>query len=240
MSVEMPKAIMVWDVETTGIGIERDRIISAYAAIFTADGEIVDDFRWIINPGVEIPETASTVHGMTTEWVQENGRTDVERCIREIAGFIDEASMEGYPIVGYNNSYDLSILDRELRRHGAVGLDTGLSKLTQYFDPIVYDRATDKYRKGSRKLMDVAKHYGVQVDEERLHDAEYDVIVTAKLALILLKNSPYSMDNLQSLQRKWKAEWASGLTEYFARTGKTEDNGDRIVVDGSFPWKEKK
>lgn len=235
---ELPQAIMVWDVETTGTDIENDRILTAYAAVFTPDGEIQDDRRWIINPGVEVPEGASDVHGMTTQWIQENGRTDVERCIWEIAGFIDEASMEGYPIVGYNNSYDLSILDRELRRHRAVGLDVGLSKLTQYFDPIVYDRAVDKYRKGSRKLMDVAKHYGVQVDEERLHDAEYDVIVTAQLALILLKKSPHSMDELQSLQRKWKSKWASGLTEYFARTGKTEDNGDRIVVDGSFPWKE--
>lgn len=234
---EMPSALLVWDVESTGVDIENDRILTAYAMVQEADGNVLEERDWIINPGIEVPEAASDVHGMTTEWVQENGRKDADRAIREIAGFIDEASMAGYPIVGYNNSYDLGILDRELRRHGAVGLDVGLSGLTQFFDPIIYDRATDKYRKGSRKLMDVAKHYGVELDESRLHEAKYDVIVTAKLAWKMLHNGGLTLSELQTKQKDWKRAWAENLTDYFARTGKTEDDGGKIVVDGSFPWK---
>ena len=231
----MADALMVWDVESTGIDIESDRILTAYAAVFASDGTTLDERSWIINPGVEVPEAATAVHGITTEFIQENGRPDSGKAILEIAQFI----RQGYPIVGYNNSYDLGILDRELRRHGFRGLEE-LPSDAQFFDPLIYDRATDKYRKGSRKLMDVAKHYGVEVDEGRLHEAKYDVILTAQLAWLMLEKTPHTMAELQSLQPQWKAAWAQGLTEYFAQTGKTEDNGDRIVVDGSFPWEEYK
>ena len=234
---DAPKTICVWDVESTGTSIENDRIITCYAMIQSIKGEILREQHWVIDPGVEIPKGASDVHGMSTEWVREHGRKDAERAIREIAGFLDEAQMRGCPIVGYNSSFDLGILDRELVRHGAVGLGTGLSMATEFFDPIIYDRAMDKYRKGGRKLIDVARHYGIPIDDSRLHQAEYDVIVTAKLAWILLRKSPHKLDKMQELQVQWKKEWADGLTSYFAKTNKTEDDGSPIKVDGSFPYK---
>lgn len=233
-----PEAICCWDVESTGIDIENDRILTVYGMVQSINGEILDEIKLTIDPGVEVPKGASDVHGMSTEWIREHGRKDVGKAVREIAGFLDEAQMKGYPIVGYHNSYDLGILDRELVRHGAVSLGTGLSMATEYFDPIIYDRATDKYRKGGRRLMDVAKHYGILLDESRLHEAEYDVIVTAELTWIMLKKSRWTLPELQSLQKTWKKDWAEHLTEYFASQGKTEENGDKIVVDGSFPYKQ--
>lgn len=234
---DAPEAICVFDVESTGISIEDDRILTCYAMVQDIKGEILREAHWTIDPGVEVPQGASDVHGMTTEWIRENGRKDADRAVREIAGFLDESSMAGYPIVGYNNAYDLGILDRELVRYGAVGLDVGLSGATGYFDPLIYDRANDKYRKGGRKLMDVARHYGIEIDDSRLHEAEYDVIVTAKLAWIIMQRSPWTIAELQPLQREWKADWARHLTEYFASQGKTEDGGAPILVDGSFPWR---
>ena len=236
---DAPKAICVFDVESTGTSIENDRIITCYAMIQSIKGEILEEKHWVIDPGVDVPKGASDVHGMSTEWVREHGRKDAERAIREIAGFLDEAQMRGCPIVGYNSSFDLGILDRELVRHGAVGLGTGLSMATEFFDPIIYDRAMDKYRKGGRKLMDVARHYGIPIDESRLHQAEYDVIVTARLAWLLLKKSPHTVSELQGLQEAWKRDWAGGLTKYFANSGKTEPDGSKIIVDGSFPYEVK-
>ena len=236
---DAPKTICVFDVESTGTSIENDRIITCYAMIQSIKGEILEEKHWVIDPGVDVPKGASDVHGMSTEWVREHGRKDAERAIREIAGFLDEAQMRGCPIVGYNSSFDLGILDRELVRHGAVGLGTGLSMATEFFDPIIYDRAMDKYRKGGRKLMDVARHYGIPIDESRLHQAEYDVIVTARLAWLLLKKSPHTVSELQGLQEAWKRDWAGGLTKYFANSGKTEPDGSKIIVDGSFPYEVK-
>ena len=231
---DAPKTICVFDVESTGTSIENDRIITCYAMIQSIKGEILEEKHWVIDPGVDVPKGASDVHGMSTEWVREHGRKDVREAVLEIADFLIDASSKGVPIVGYNFSFDAGMLDRELWRHNNQGL--GLMD-AQYFDPIIYDRAMDKYRKGGRKLMDVARHYGIPIDESRLHQAEYDVIVTAKLAWILLKKSPFRLDELQSKQVSFKKEWADGLTSYFAKTNKTEDDGSPIKVDGSFPYK---
>lgn len=233
---DAPKTICVWDVESTGTSIENDRIITCYAMIQSIKGEILEEKHWVIDPGVDVPKGASDVHGMSTEWVREHGRKDVREAVLEIADFLIDASSKGVPIVGYNFSFDAGMLDRELWRHNNQGL--GLMD-AQYFDPIIYDRAMDKYRKGGRKLMDVARHYGIPIDESRLHQAEYDVIVTARLAWLLLKKSPHTVSELQGLQEAWKRDWAGGLTKYFANSGKTEPDGSKIIVDGSFPYEVK-
>lgn len=234
---DAPEALCIWDTETSGVDIENDRILTVYGMVQSITGEILDEIKMTIDPGIEIPKGASDVHGMSTEYIREHGRKDDTDAIMEVANWLIAASATGYPIVGYNNSYDLGILDRELIRHSGEGLSTSAEfRDGLYFDPIIYDRANDKYRKGGRKLMDVAKHYGITLDESRLHEAEYDVIVTADLAWRILKKSPWTLPELQPLQKSWKADWAKHLTEYFASQGKTE-NGKPIVVDGSFPWK---
>lgn len=229
-----PEALCIWDTETSGVDIENDRILTVYGMVQSIKGEILDEIKLTIDPGVEVPKGASDVHGMSTEWIREHGRKDASEAIWEIYHFLGKWANERVPIVGYNNSYDLGILDRELQRHKGYRLALADA---EYFDPIIYDRANDKYRKGGRKLMDVAKHYGIVLDESRLHEAEYDVIVTADLAWRILKKSPWTIPELQPLQRTWKNDWAKHLTEYFASQGKTEDDGWPIVVDGSFPWK---
>lgn len=233
---DAPEAICAWDVESTGVDIANDRIITAYAMIRTIDGHTTREGRWTLNPGIEVPEGASAVHGMTTEWVQANGG-DARAGINDIYMFLSDAVRAGVPIVGYNNSFDLGMLSHEVRRWFDFDMTDTIGANGVFFDPIIYDRATDKYRKGGRKLMDVARHYGIEIDESRLHEAEYDVIVTSKLAWILFKKSPYTLAELQPLQVQWKNAWAKHLTEYFASQGKTEEDGSAIQVDGSFPWK---
>lgn len=235
---DAPQLICVSDAETSGIDIENDRIITFYAMVQSITGEVIREQSWVIDPGVEIQQGASDVHGMTTEWVRENGRKDVEKAIAEIADFHTDAVLKGIPLVGYNHAFDLGMLDNEVMRHNNVSLmPRALLREPMFFDPLIYDRATDKYRKGGRKLMDVARHYGIQIDESKLHDAKYDVIVTAKLAWILLQKSKWTVQELQPLQKQWKSEWACHLTEYFDKVDKREDDGSKIIVDGSFPYR---
>lgn len=233
---EAPEFICVSDAETTGVDITQDRIITFYAMVTNIRGDVIRERSWIIDPGVEVPKGASDVHKMTTGWVREHGRKDVREAIREIAGFHDQATKDGMPLVGFNHSFDLGMLDHEVRRYCGGG-PLSLDYRAQFFDPSIYDRAMDKYRKGSRKLMDVARHYGIPIDETKLHDATYDVQVTSKLAWLMFQKSPYTVAELQKKQLVWKRDWAKHTTEYFASVGRTEDDGSRIEVDGSFPWR---
>lgn len=234
---DAPKAILTFDTETTGTDTKNDRIITCYAMVVDIDGKKLSERNWVIDPGIEIPEGAAAVHGMSTDWVREHGAKDVANQIQQIAWYLETGIRLGYPIVGYNSSYDLAILDSECQRHRGYALwrDDPWGK-AMFFDPIVYDRANDKYRKGSRKLVDVARHHGIEVDESKAHAADYDVALTDALAWKFLKKSSWNVAELQSQQVLWKKSWAEGLTRYFAETGKTEDNGEPIVVDGSFPW----
>ena len=56
--------IYAYDCETTGIDVETDRIVTA--TLVKIDGSEVESREWLINPGVEIPDEATAVHGVTT------------------------------------------------------------------------------------------------------------------------------------------------------------------------------
>lgn len=238
----------VWDTETTGVRVEEDRIITAYIRAYDGD-KVVNEHEWVIDPGIDIPEEASNVHGMDTAWIKEHGQKDAKNAIYQIADWLATYSHEGAVTTGYNNSFDLSILDYEVQRHfGIEGLPALMGTKPRFIDLLILDRQVDRYRKGSRKLLDVAKHYGVELDETRLHAADYDVHVTHRILKPILNlaaskvpelrglNAEQIIDKLQVLQAEWKRDWADHLTEYFESAGKTEDDGSKIIVSGAFPW----
>lgn len=182
---QMPPKIGVFDLETTGIDVESDRIVTAFIGVLdAATGVFVEKHSWLLNPGIPIPEGASAVHGITTERAQREG-TDAAEGVFKIAQRLDILDRQGLPIVIYNASYDLTLLDRELQRH-YPGTRQTVPRVV--FDPLVLDKGIDKYRKGSRKLVDVAAHYRVPV-EANAHDAEADCLMAGRLMVKLLGHS---------------------------------------------------
>jgi DNA polymerase-3 subunit epsilon len=67
------KTLAVFDLETTGLDLQTSRIVTAAVAVLNANGEAVEVHEWLVNPGIEIPEAAANVHGITTEMAQANG-----------------------------------------------------------------------------------------------------------------------------------------------------------------------
>lgn len=235
-----------FDIESSGVDVENDRIITCFAQVQDGD-KILQTGEWIIDPGIEIPEGASDVHGMTTEWVRENGRKDVSKAVDEIVQFLEDWSRSGHVITGFNHSFDLAMLYHELRRHYGATESLDLNHAL-FVDPLVIDRAIDKYRRGKRTLEAVCQHYGVPFNPDEAHAADYDVKVTAQLVPKVLnaavKKLPYLqgqppenvLRDLQNLQRTWKEAWAQHLTEFFQKDGKTEEDGSPIIVSGAFPY----
>lgn len=232
---DAPKAILVWDTETGGIDIASDRIFTAYAMLKSIDGETLRDWSWIINPGTPMSPEAAAINGLTDEFIRANG-TDARTAINEIYMVLSNAVRKGVPIVGYNNAFDLGILSHEVKRHFGFDMWDTLREEGVFFDPFVYDVGMVEKRRGNRKLGTVCGHYGVPFDEADAHDAKYDVVKTNHLAWKMLKQSPYTLAELQEKQAEWRKRYADNLTAYFARVGKTEEDGSAIVVDDSFPW----
>lgn len=238
--------LLTWDVESTGVDVENDRIITCFMRAKGGD-KVVFERNWVIDPGVEVPVEAAEVHGMSTEWVRENGRKDVDEAVKEIAYELELYAANGYIVVGYNSSFDLAMLDAECKRH-CEGFGLELNR-ARYIDPIIFSRRFDKYRKGGHKLVDIARAHGFNVEEEKAHAADYDVEMTEflvpKMLNLAWKKMPKEragltpdefITKLQEWQATEKAEWASGLTQYFEKAGKLEEDGSKIVVSGAFPW----
>lgn len=218
--------LVAFDLETTGVDVETDRIVTA--SVVTIDGSTPRVRSWLADPGVEIPEGASAVHGITTEHARASG-SPARRVVSEIAHALTDAWSLSKPVIIYRAPFDLSMLDYELRRYGFDGLTVG----GLVIDPLVLDKALDKYRKGSRKLIDTARHYRVPLSAEDAHTSVGDCLAAARVAWMLARVYPeigqMSPAELMAFQVDAAREQAWSLQEHFCRQGKDE------VVDPSWP-----
>lgn len=62
--------IVGFDTETTGVDVTGDRIVTAALVVRDKLTGLSQVRTWIIDPGVEIPEAASAIHGITTEYAR--------------------------------------------------------------------------------------------------------------------------------------------------------------------------
>src|SRR5690349_8576623 len=105
-----------FDTETTGVDVEHDRIVSAALVVQDAPGATPRTARWLIDPGMPVPERATAVHGLTGDHLRRHGRPPAP-VVEEVARALAASSERGVPLVVMNAPFDLTLLDRELRRH---------------------------------------------------------------------------------------------------------------------------
>ena len=201
-----------FDTETTGIDVWNDRIVTA--TIARIDGPNVENLTWLINPGIDIPQAATDVHGITTQHAQENGQDPAE-AIREITAVLSDA----HPVVAFNASYDFTILTAEAERHG-TRVD-----VPAVIDPHVIDKHVDPRRRGKRTLTATCEHYGVKQTDA--HDATGDALAAARLAWALTERHPDLLQvdptELHQAQIGWRRDQAESLARYFVRQGRPDD-----------------
>jgi DNA polymerase III subunit epsilon len=224
--------LAAFDTETTGVDVETDRIVSASVVVQDAPGTRPRVTRWLVNPGVPVPEAATAIHGLTEEHLQRNGRWPAP-VMHEIAAELAEHAARGRPVVVMNAPFDLTLLDRELRRHRASSLDRWFEATPLLvLDPRVLDKHLDRYRKGRRTLTDLCAHYGVTLDGA--HDAAADALASLEVVRAVghrfaARLERLSPSELHTLQAVWHAAQARGLQAWFARSGSDE------AVDPAWP-----
>ena len=197
------------DTETSGIDVFNDRVVTAFVGLWDTDeNRFVQHLEFLVNPGIEIPQAATDVHGVTNEMASK-GMDPVE--FLEILFYVLHDWAE-YPIVVMNANYDLSLINAELERYGYTAFDW---TKRQIIDPLVIDRGNDRYRKGSRKLVNLAEHYGVDVDESKAHDAAYDCYLAVGVAVEQIKRYGESSNEQQAA---WFESWRSNFEQWLQRT----------------------
>jgi DNA polymerase-3 subunit epsilon len=229
-----------FDLESTGVDVASDRIVTA-AIVDIRPGETTRTRTWIVNPGIDIPEGATAVHGISTEKARAEGQHP-SVALEEIALELTVALASGTPIVAFNGSFDLSMTDQELLRYKLGGFEERLGSydaVSPVLDPHVLDKRLDKYRKGSRTLTATCEAYGVALDNA--HAADADAIAACRLLFKLASkfNLPgeYTLHGLHDAQVAWRADQMASLADYFRRQGKDVSDIDpawplrRLAVD---------
>jgi DNA polymerase III epsilon subunit-like protein len=220
-----------FDLETTGVDVETDRIVTA-CVVQCGGRHPTQSATWLANPGIEIPEGAAKVHGITTEQARAEGQPAGE-VVQQVVAALAEVVLSGIPVVAMNAAFDLTILDREARRHRVYPLTDRVGDDLRVIDPRVLDKKIDQYRRGGRKLEDLCRTYGVQLDGA--HSADADAIAACRVAWRIGQREPAiggaDLAFLHGKQVDWAREQAEGLADYFRRTPGKESWADGVRTE---------
>lgn len=219
--------LVAWDLESTGVDPNSARIVTATVVWLTPASPRweVKTKTWLADPGVEIPAGAAKVHGITTARARAEGRPAWE-VVAEVTTALGRALAQQIPVVGHNiGGYDLTLLDREGRRHGTKTLSEGLREVSPIIDTLTIDRAFDRYRKGKRTLTATAKHYGIELSEDDAHDATADAMASVRVLWKMAQAYPtlrqVPLASLHHQQIGWRAEQAASLESYLRKKDPT-------------------
>lgn len=169
--------IVVFDLETTGLNPNKERIIEI-GALRIENGVIVNSLSLLVNPGIEVPFYATKVNGITTEMLQDK--------ISDIDGVkLFLKMIEGAVIVAHNVTFDVGFINTYLSR-----MNLGLLQ-NKLVDTVGL----------SRKAFPGGKKYSLGIIAERLgievlnaHRAEDD----ARVCFELYRRS---IEELKSMER---------------------------------------
>lgn len=193
MTAYLANPMLAFDIESTGINVEEDRVVTACTILLQPAAPVWSQQvnTHLIAVDIDIPAEAEAVHGISTKFARDHGRPAAE-VLDLVAADLARAMLAHIPIVGSNLAYDFTILDRELRRHGLPTVEERLGRLlAPAIDVLVLDKYLDPFRKGKRNLTALAEHYGIVF--VGAHDATADALAAARIAYRIgqLANTDY-------------------------------------------------
>lgn len=161
MNLKLHKPLCVFDLETTGVQVAKDRIVEISILKVNPDASR-ESKTWLVNPGMPIPPETSAIHGITDEKVKD------APTFKEIASKVMDL-IAGSNLGGFNsNRFDVPLLAEELLR---AGFDFDLSKFK------LVDAQTIFHKMEPRNLTAAYQFY-CKKELVNAHSAEADVLAT--------------------------------------------------------------
>lgn len=178
MNLKLKNPIVFFDLETTGININTDRIVEiGYLKIYPNGNEESKNMR--INPEMAIPAQSSAVHGIYDADVA-NSPT-FKDVAKEIA-----RDLEGCDLAGFNsNRFDIPVLAEEFLR---AGVDIDMMK-RKFVDVQVI------YHKLEQRTLSAAYKFYCGKDLTDAHSAEADTRATYEVLKGQLDMYPEVLEN---------------------------------------------
>lgn len=211
MKLNLTRPIIIFDLETTGLDIAKDRIIQiSYIKVMPDGKEIRNNI--FVNPGISIPEPVVELTHITDDMVKDAPK------FKDIAADICK-DFEGCDYAGFNsNRFDIPFLVEEMLRAG-VPFDISKSRLI--------DVQTIFHKMERRNLAAAYKFYcGRSMEDDfQAHLADQDTEATYRVLMGQL--DMYSPDNQEEEERRLTNDMDS-LAE-FCKVNDNVDFAGRIV-----------
>lgn len=207
MKLNLKNPLVFFDLETTGVNINNDRIVEiCYLKVYPNGNEESKTMR--INPEMHIPEQSSAVHGIYDE--------DVADCptFKEVAKLIAR-DIEGCDLAGFNsNRFDVPLLAEEFLR---AGVDIDISR-RKFIDVQVI------YHKLEQRTLSAAYKFYCDKNLEDAHTAEADTRATYEVLKAQLDRYPEALQNDMAF-----------LSEYSSFTRNVDFAGRMVYNEQNIP-----
>ena len=182
MNLQLEKPIVFFDLETTGVNINTDRIVEiCYLKVHPNGNEESKTLR--INPEMHIPEESSAIHGIYD--------ADVADCptFRMVAKNIAR-DIEGCDLAGFNsNRFDIPLLAEEFLR---ADVDIDMTK-RKFVDVQVI------FHKMEQRTLSAAYKFYCGRTLEDAHTAEADTRATYEVLMSQLDRYPELQNDMAFL-----------------------------------------
>ena len=165
---------VVFDLETTGFNAGGADSIIEIGAAKICNGEIIDSFDELIDPGRKLPPKITEITHITDDMLASkmNEEDAVKKFIEWIGGNL--------PMVAHNAKFDVSFIEMAYQKYN----------LGEFKNPVIdtleLSRALDT-GEARHSLSAITKRYGVVFDEDAHHRANYDAEGTALVLHKMLK-----------------------------------------------------
>ena len=117
MNIKLKNPLCVFDLETTGLQITKDRIVQIAILKIHPDSS-QEELNLIVNPEMNIPQEVIDIHGITNESALE--APTFKEVAQEVKDFIGDSDLAGFN----SNKFDIPVLAEEFLR---VGLEFDLT-----------------------------------------------------------------------------------------------------------------
>ena len=119
--MKISNTLVVFDLETTGTWVEKDKIVEIAIVKLYPDGN-KDIYHKRVNPGIPIPKFVSELIKITDSDVQD--APAFKDIAQEVVDFIDDSDIAGFNV----ERFDLPLLERELEDVG-INFDWRMRKI---------------------------------------------------------------------------------------------------------------
>lgn len=182
----MFEKILFCDLETTGTDPQKHGIHQMSCQIWIK-GKAVDVFDFDIRPFPTdvLAEGALEVSGRTVEQVKkfEDPLSQKRKLVQHLKVYVNRFEKpDKFWFIGYNAKFDYDFFHRFFKKCGDDYCGSWV-----FFPPIDVAQMAALQLRDTRptmkdfKLVSTAKALGIEVDEDRLHDAAYDIDITVRM-----------------------------------------------------------